>query len=152
MSGLERVIENKIRQAMEEGAFDNLPGKGKPLKLDENPFVDKDWQMAFRLLEKEGFALPWMEKRNQIEGEYARAREALARSWAWRAEQGAGGEVEFWVEQEWKTALRRFEDKAAELNKRIDDYNLEIPVDIFYRKRIRVEAVLAELGVGGEGA
>lgn len=34
------IAERKIREAMAEGAFDNLKGKGHPLDLEENPFED----------------------------------------------------------------------------------------------------------------
>ncbi|MFQ5539397.1 MAG: DUF1992 domain-containing protein, partial [Candidatus Binatia bacterium] len=34
-SFLLRVVEEKIRDAQETGAFDNLPGKGKPLELED---------------------------------------------------------------------------------------------------------------------
>ena len=30
----EKLVEEKIREAMAEGEFDNLPGKGKPINLD----------------------------------------------------------------------------------------------------------------------
>jgi Domain of unknown function (DUF1992) len=32
------VVENRIQEAMSTGAFDNLPGAGKPLKREENVF------------------------------------------------------------------------------------------------------------------
>jgi len=35
----ESWIDRQIREAMERGAFDNLPGAGKPLHLDPDP----DW-------------------------------------------------------------------------------------------------------------
>src|SRR5690606_37251344 len=36
---LRRRAEERILEAMAQGAFDNLPGKGRPLDLRENPFV-----------------------------------------------------------------------------------------------------------------
>ena len=30
----ERIAENRIREAMQQGEFDNLPGAGKPIDLD----------------------------------------------------------------------------------------------------------------------
>ena len=59
--------EEQIRRAIEEGKFDNLPGKGKPLHLDQNPFEDPDWRLANHVLKTSGFSLPWIEKRNEIE-------------------------------------------------------------------------------------
>jgi len=41
--------------------------------------------------------------------------------------------------EEWAKSLARFRQKAVDLNMRIEDYNLEVPSDIFQRKRIDVE-------------
>ena len=40
----QRVIEEQLRKAREEGKFDHLRGHGQPLRLDENPFEDPTWQ------------------------------------------------------------------------------------------------------------
>jgi len=37
-------IDEIIRRAIEEGQFDDLPGKGKPLRLDEDPNSDPAWR------------------------------------------------------------------------------------------------------------
>ena len=145
MPGRDRGVEAIIRKAMEEGAFDNLRGKGKPLNLDENPFADPEWRMAYNMLKNEGFALPWMEKRNQIEDELAAARGALERTWSWRQEKINAGQASTFVEEEWAKSLARFRQKAADLNKRIEDYNLEVPSDIFQRKRIDVDREVGEI-------
>ncbi len=36
------AIDQIIQQAIQDGAFENLPGKGKPLNLDDNPHVDPE--------------------------------------------------------------------------------------------------------------
>jgi hypothetical protein len=36
-SALRRLAERRIEQAMKEGKFDNLPGAGQPLPLDDMP-------------------------------------------------------------------------------------------------------------------
>ena len=130
---------------MAEGAFDNLAGKGKPLDLRENPFVDKDWQMAFHILEQQGFVLPWMDARNSIEQEFQIAQQNLTRTWQWRSEQLVDGEDVGLVEEEWRRAVSRFTEKVTALNKRIDDYNLLIPADVFYRSRINGEKEIAAI-------
>jgi DnaJ family protein C protein 28 len=145
MPGRDRAVEAIIRKAMEEGAFDNLRGKGKPLNLDENPFADPGWRMAYNMLKNEGFALPWMEKRSQIEDEVTAAREALARTWSWRQEKIDADQGSAFVEEEWTKSLMHFRQKVADLNKCIEDYNLEVPSDIFQRKRIDVEREVGEI-------
>jgi hypothetical protein len=37
MNPLESLVEKKIREAIEQGEFDDLPGKGKPVDTSENP-------------------------------------------------------------------------------------------------------------------
>ena len=145
MPGRDRGVEAIIRKAMEEGAFDNLRGKGKPLNLDENPFADPEWRMAYNMLKNEGFALAWMEKRSQIEDEMTAAREALARTWSWRQEKIDADQGSVFVEEEWAKSLMHFRQKVADLNKCIEDYNLEVPSDIFQRKRIDVEREVGEI-------
>ena len=145
MKGNGRSIDAIIQKAMEDGKFDNLKGKGQPLNLNANPFVDPEWQMAFDMLSKDGFALPWMDKRNAIENELARAKQALARTWDWYAEKSAAGQADFIVEQEWKTAQGRFRETVVALNKRIDDYNLEVPSDTFMRLRVNAEQVILKI-------
>jgi hypothetical protein len=34
-SGIDRLVEARIREARERGAFDDLPGQGQPLHLDD---------------------------------------------------------------------------------------------------------------------
>ena len=62
-----RIVEEKIQQALAAGEFDNLPGTGKPLKWDDNPYVSSEWKLTFDLLKKDGILLPWMEDRKEFE-------------------------------------------------------------------------------------
>ena len=43
-------ISQRIEEAMRAGAFDNLPGRGKPLNAAPEPHVAADMQMANSLL------------------------------------------------------------------------------------------------------
>ena len=45
-----RIAENRIREAMEQGQFDNLPGAGEPLSLDEYFSTPEDLRMAYSVL------------------------------------------------------------------------------------------------------
>ena len=47
-----RLIENKIREAIERGEFDNLPGKGKPLDLTESFNTPGDLRLGYAMLKK----------------------------------------------------------------------------------------------------
>jgi len=52
---LENSVENKIKQAMAEGKFDNLQGKGKPLDLSKYRQVPEHLRTAYHLLKNAGF-------------------------------------------------------------------------------------------------
>jgi hypothetical protein len=72
------IAERKIREAMEEGAFEHLDGTGQPLDLRENPFEDQSLRMAHRLLKNNGFAPSWIEEAKEIERETQLLRAASA--------------------------------------------------------------------------
>jgi len=139
MSGHSRSIDEQIRKAIQEGSFDNLPGKGRPLDLEINPHEEADWGMAFRMLRSSGYTLPWIETRREIELELDEARSALARSWQWQCEQQNQKLEPVVIESEWQRSLTTFEGKIKELNKRIFNYNLEIPSNQFSRLTIDLD-------------
>jgi DnaJ family protein C protein 28 len=127
---------------MEDGAFDNLSGEGKPLDLSENPHVDPSWQMAYHLLKENGFLPAFIEQRQAIETELAAARAALVRTWGWRQQALEAGEDSLAVDDAWIKARDAFSTKVAELNKRIDSYNLQVPSAQLQRAKIDLDAEL----------
>ena len=105
----ESIAERKIREAMEQGAFDNLPTKGKPLDLSEDPFEDPSMRMAHRLLRNNGFAPWWVEEAKDIEASIERLRADLR------------------VASQRPTVLDELRARTTELNQRIRSYNLKCP-------------------------
>ena len=53
----QRVVEERIMEAQRAGAFDNLPGKGKPLELDDQSWVPENLRVAYHIL-KNAHVLP----------------------------------------------------------------------------------------------
>lgn len=67
MDILATIAERKIREAMARGELDNLPGKGKPLAMDEDlSGVPAELRMAYKLLKNAGFVPPEVELRKEI--------------------------------------------------------------------------------------
>jgi len=58
-------IEKEIRDSMGRGEFSNLPGHGKPIRIESNPF-DPSMDMAYSRLKNAGYAPTWMELDRQI--------------------------------------------------------------------------------------
>lgn len=48
------LVEEKIRQAIEDGEFDNLPGKGKPIDLSEWQRTPETLRMSYSILKSAG--------------------------------------------------------------------------------------------------
>ncbi len=53
----ESFTERKIREAQEEGAFENLPGFGRPIKNIDEP-LDENWWVKDKLRREQISALP----------------------------------------------------------------------------------------------
>lgn len=138
-------IEDHIQKAQQEGKFDNLPGKGKPLNLDDNPYIDPEWRVAHHMLQSSGFTLPWIATRQEIEQALETARHELKRSWDWRQKALAESRSAAAVETEWQRALDRFKEQVAQINQQIFRYNLEVPSDQFQRLPVNFEREVESL-------
>jgi hypothetical protein len=67
----ESLIDRQIREAQEEGQFDNLPHQGAPLPNNDNPLAG-DWALAFHMLKNAGVAPPWVEATKELQAMLAR--------------------------------------------------------------------------------
>lgn len=63
---LDALAEARIEEAIEAGAFDDLPGAGRPLELDDERFVPEEVRAAYRILKRAGFVPPEVEARKEI--------------------------------------------------------------------------------------
>lgn len=63
---LEKVLEEQIRRAIDEGKFDNLKGAGKPLNLDEYFATPEDIRAGYTLLKNNDFVPPEVELLKEI--------------------------------------------------------------------------------------
>lgn len=61
-----KIAEKRIIEAMENGEFDNLEGKGKPLKIEDDPLIPEDLRIAYKFLKNAGCIPPELETRNEI--------------------------------------------------------------------------------------
>lgn len=66
-SVFKRIAEERIREAMEMGLFDELEYKGKPVEIKEDPFVPEELRIAYRMLKNAGFLPKEVELRKEIE-------------------------------------------------------------------------------------
>jgi len=138
MKHWESLIDQKIREAMEQGEFDDLPGKGKPVDTSVNPFEDPELRLAHRMLRNAGFAPSWIEERKDIDAEFENARHQLSRVWT-VLQNALGTENERRAQTRWEKALTSFREQTGELNQRIVKWNLKVPAAGFQRSLIDIE-------------
>ena len=64
--GYQKIIEQKIREAQERGDFDNLPGKGQPLDLEDESRIPEELRLSHKILKNANCLPPELELRNEI--------------------------------------------------------------------------------------
>lgn len=140
-----KLVEERLQAAFAEGKFTDLPGKGKPLDLEEDPLADPALWMARHILRNSGMSLPWVEERQRIEDSVFQVRRELARSWSAYTENRTGGQPSPAAESRWQDALAAFRKEVAALNRRIRTYNLTVPHVRFQRCLIAAEREISRL-------
>jgi DnaJ family protein C protein 28 len=135
----DELINSRIEEAMKAGAFDNLPGKGKPLRLNENPNEPPDMQMAHKILKNNDLTPPWIADRKAILAEIETIRSEMRRQWD-QVQRGADGAAE------WQRAIIAWETRIGDLNRRIRDLNLGLPIPNMEILRLRLDDELARMG------
>ncbi|MEJ2096383.1 MAG: DUF1992 domain-containing protein [Deltaproteobacteria bacterium] len=65
LTGFEKLVEERIRQAQKEGKFENLPGSGKPLP-EEQVTISEDIRLAYKILKNADCLPPELELKKEI--------------------------------------------------------------------------------------
>lgn len=60
------MARNKIDQAIRSGEWDNLPGKGKPLQLEDDSDVPEHLRLANKVLRDANVTPPWIDELREL--------------------------------------------------------------------------------------
>ena len=63
----EKIVEEKIREAIKAGEFDNLSGQGKPIDLEAYFSTPEDLRLGYSVLKSSGCLPPEVELLREIE-------------------------------------------------------------------------------------
>lgn len=63
---LDTLVEQRIADAIAAGAFEDLPGAGKPLEFDDDRLVPEELRIAHRILKNAGFLPPEVIARREV--------------------------------------------------------------------------------------
>jgi hypothetical protein len=133
----ESLVERQIREAMDKGAFEDLPYQGERLPIDDDSAAG-EWAMAHHMLRSAGAAPPWIESDKE-------ARRQMA-------------ELEALIERAPRMSRLSHRRARANLamivaaaNRAIERVNAEAPTDRQHRRPLdpTVEAARLEEAFGG---
>lgn len=128
----ESPIDKIIREARERGAFDHLPGKGKPQRWEDDSQTPEDERLAHRLLKNNGFVPGWIELSRELDAAYERIVEEFEQARRRFQAGDSGG-------PDWLAAQEIFRDKIRALNLRVVGFNLRAPNEHFHKRHFRVD-------------
>lgn len=141
---LEKVIESQIQDAIAAGAFDNLPGGGKPQEWSEAEKLAGDNWLGYKVLQNGGMVPPWLGLAREVELDLEklaaldRQHESLCRlaaqDRAWTRYAGA-----------LRNLFDKYEALARAIRRKQDTYNLQAPGIRSERPGIWVECHLERL-------
>ncbi len=149
LSRWDTMMDELIEEAMRNGEFDNLPGKGKPLRLSNNPFT-QETELAYSLLKNNDYTLPWIAERRQIFGEIEAFRTELRETFALYSaeyqvaldEMARGALVAGWRHY----LNNEVADAIQELNRKIFDANLKQPREVDEILKLNLKRELERTG------
>jgi hypothetical protein len=113
------IIDEIIRGAMERGEFDQLPGQGAPLKLDDERHVPEELRLAHRIMKDNDIMPDWIMSGKELEAEYTRLHAALKTA-----------------SPDQKAALC---DQVTAYNKRVLSHNLKLPPGVAHKPMLLIE-------------
>ena len=142
------LVGRRIDEAIRNGAFDNLRGKGKPLNLQRNPYVPEEMEMAYSIMQNNKIAPEWISDRSEllrrIEAFRLQFRTAVH---AYQAKRQASSEAaRAQTAQEWHQQLQAFETLLSQLNRQIEIINLKQPISRLEIFKLRLDEELTRAG------
>ena len=67
ITGFEKIVEERIRQAQKKGDFNALPGRGRPIDLAADQGIPEDLRLAYKMLKNADCLPPEVELKKEIE-------------------------------------------------------------------------------------
>jgi len=125
----ESLVDRQIREAMEDGRFDDLPFQGEPIPLGDDSLAG-EWAMAFHVLRNAGAAPPWIEADKDVRALLDRRAAILARA----------ATATPLARSRYRKDLERL---VVEINAAIARLNAEAPTDRQHRRPLRLADELA---------
>jgi hypothetical protein len=141
-----KLVDEQIKQAIREGQFSNLPGEGKPLKLDDDPNTPPELRLAHQIMHNNNISPNWIadgkaldEQRGQLIAELNRSAAAYRRALSEADASATPEQRRQRAESYWRGAQKSFREEAARLNRQIIGLNLKLPKSVVHIAHVDVQ-------------
>lgn len=149
MSDWGSYIDRQIRKAMEDGEFDNLPGRGKPLNLPDDEHAPDDMRLAYKILQDNDLAPDWIMLGQDIDTKINdwlnRLRRAAQAYRAAMVAPDATANTRASAARSWQTAQAKLMASGAKLNQEIAVYNLKVPAGVTHKLALNIQREINRL-------
>ena len=146
------LMDDILKDAMQKGEFDNLPGAGKPLKLNDDPNTPAELRLAYKILKDNDLPPDWIAAGKDVDagreklladlrGAIRRYRGAL--NDAARSDHPELARLK--VEAAWQTTLASLRETGKSLNRMALNFNLKAPRGIAHKPMFDFERELQKL-------
>jgi hypothetical protein len=122
------LIDEQIQDAIRKGQFVDLPGTGKPLKLEDDAHTPEHLRMAHKILRDNDLAPDWIVQGQELDA----AHDKLVADIQQAARTGSG------------KGLAALREAAKRYNSRVLSYNLKVPQGVTHKRHLDFEAALVK--------
>ncbi len=146
------TMDDIIDEAVSEGLFDNLPGKGKPLNLTTNPF-SAETELAHQLLKANDFTLPWITERAALLKAVDDLRDRLSQQWSRYQDEYLAAEsktTRMSLNLGWTRKIDQWSQEIRALNDQIAEANLKQPSKQLEILKLSIDSELTRIGANRE--
>lgn len=133
----ETLVERQIRDAIDDGRFDDLPHQGERLPIEDDA-LGGEWALAHRMLKNAGVAPGWIEADKQARGWLAERERLLERA----------PRLSPLGRHQGREELRRIVEAA---NRAILRVNIEAPTDRQQRRLLDIDVEMARFERAARG-
>jgi DnaJ family protein C protein 28 len=129
MSDWQSAIDKMLRDAQQSSEWQNLPGEGRPLNLDDNPYAPADQKLAYKILKDNDMSPAWIMDGKELEATREKIMKRIGRAKA------AGITSSSYVSDSLRDAVKDF-------NTKVMNYNLKVPPGIPQKRFVDIDKVL----------
>jgi hypothetical protein len=66
MYAFQKIVEERIKEAQSRGEFDELPGRGAPLAMEDDSHIPEELRLAYKILRNADCLPPELELKKEI--------------------------------------------------------------------------------------